>query len=469
MPNEYRCDVCGYRYRPSDHSHLDLSEQPDDFLCPDCQSTKSHFQIEAEPEDAADVEDGTDDPSDPPELAVAPEPAAPPVASRRVYTESSNPNVATLKLLRDEGDLDPQPPYQRYEVWSPAKRSKLIESVLLGLPLPRLYFAENEDDKQEVVDGQQRLQALFRFINDDYALNGLKQLPDLNGKKWSDLEKKLQGRVRQFSLSTVVIQKESDPELRYDLFERLNTGATGLNEQELRNAVYRGPYNDFIYKLADLPDWRALHNLGSRHKRMADAEWVLRFMAFRDQTYLNFPEGSTSGFLNTQMTNNTPTVKADLSKAEQDFKQAISVTRTVFAHRAFRKYSLGDQPGDPIAGWESRRVLALADVQLWGMTRYPKGALVGKADDIYEASLDLLVDPVFSDLVTSNTSGRLRVERRFQLWNQMLDSVMSGTDQGPRSFPKAIKRALWAKDRTCAHCGQEINEFDDAHVDHVVP
>jgi DNA-directed RNA polymerase subunit RPC12/RpoP len=470
--NEYRCDTCGFIYRSADFGGADLTEQGDDFACPECQATKGHFQINAEPDDLGDVEgdEPSPDVSPPPNVSPPPLTTSPTsgLAARRVYTETSDPSVSSLKELRDEGDLDPQPAYQRYEVWAPVKRSKLIESALMGLPLPRLYFAENHNESQEVVDGQQRLQAFFRFIDGEYALSGLKELTQLNGKRWSDLDKKLKNRLKNFSLSTVLIQKESDPDLRYDLFERLNTGATGLNEQELRNAVYRGAYNDFIYRLADLPDWRALHNLKARHKRMADAELVLRFMAFRDQTYLNFPEGSVTGFLNKQMQDNQPALKADLTKAEQDFKQAISVTRTVFGDKAFRKFTAGDET-NPDGTWEQKRVLALADVQLWGMTRYDKGQLVGKADDLFEAALQLLVNPTFQDLITNNTSGKSRVERRFEMWKEMLDGVLEDTGQGPRLFARAVKQELWDEGRACARCGQEVKLIDDAQVDHKAP
>ena len=249
--NEYRCDVCDYIYKPAVEGR-DLSEQPDDYVCPSCQSTKGHFQINDRSEDddelVAEIADEAEETDD---AATAAADGADGVSEetanlRRVYTHTSDPTVSSLKELKDEGDLDPQPPYQRYEVWTPQKRSKLIESVLMGLPLPRFYFAENEDETQEVVDGQQRLQALFRYMDNEYALTGLKTLVELNKKKSADLDKKLKNRIKNFSLPTVVIQKESDRELRYDLFERLNTGATGLNEQELRNAVFRGEYNDFI-------------------------------------------------------------------------------------------------------------------------------------------------------------------------------------------------------------------------------
>lgn len=269
-------------------------------------------------------------------------------------------------------------------------------------------------------------------------------------------------------MSVVLIQKESDPDLRYDLFERLNTGATGLNEQELRNAVYRGDYNDFMYRLADLKDFRTLHNLSGRHKRMADAEWVLRYMAFRDQSYLNFADKSTSGFLNKQMKNNRPDVSADLAKAEEDFKQATSLVLTVFGNKAFRKFTAGGE-GTVDGSWEAKRVLALADVQLWGMNQYEKGQIVGRADRIYEGALQILVDPVFQDLITNNTSDKTRVKRRFKMWDDMLEVAMEDSAQGRRLFPRDIKQKLWDESKTCAGCTQQIKSFDDAHVDHKVP
>jgi rubredoxin len=473
--NDYRCDVCDFVYRPLDYDGIDLTEQPDDFVCPSCQATKSHFQVDDKPEDSfaedadASGEDDEDTTGTASDTATSRSTKADSLATlkpRRVYTDTSDPSVSTLKELRDEGDLNPQPPYQRYEVWTPVKKSKLIESVLMGLPLPRFYFAENQDETQEVVDGQQRLAALFRFIDNEYALSGLKTLTDLNKAKWSNLDKKIRNRIKNFSLSTVLIQKESDPELRYDLFGRLNTGATGLNEQELRNAVYRGAYNDLIYRLANLDDWRKLHNLTGKHKRMADAEWVLRFMAFRDQTYLNFPDKSMTGFLNKQMEDNYPDPSAGVDKAEEDFKKAASLCRTVFGDKAFRRFRPGDA-NDQNGSWETKRVLALADVQLWGMTRFNKGQIVGKADDIREASIELTTE--FEDLISENTSGKTRVERRFEMWKTMMDQVMTGSEQGPRIFPKAIKDQLWSEGHACARCGQEIHDFDDAHVDHKTP
>lgn len=465
--NEYLCDSCGFTYRSIDFEGLDLSEQPEDFVCPTCQSSKSHFQIDQQ----SGNEDLSQDSSENGQETNAPfdvEPDTNGHNTRRIQVGTSDPSVGSLKDRKVDGYLDTQPDYQRYEVWTPTKKSRLIESVLMNLPLPRLYFAENDDETEEVVDGQQRLSALFRYMDDEYPLTGLRAETQLNGKSWSDLDKKIQNRIKNFALSTVVIKKESDPALRFDLFERLNTGATGLNEQELRNAVYRGEYNNFIYRLAENEDWRKLHRIKGPHKRMADAEWVLRFMAFQDQTYLNFPDKRMTKFLNKQMEVNHPIITSDLKQREQLFKQAASLCLSVFGDKAFCRFRRGDE--EEVNGrWESRRIRALEDVQLWGMTQFNKGQLIGKADEVFEASLQITSIPEFSDLIVENTSGKERVAKRFVLWKHMLDEVLEGSEQGTRFFPRKVREDLWEQDRTCAVCSQEIRVFDDAHVDHVVP
>jgi rubredoxin len=470
----YECDDCGFTYNAEDFGGVDLSEQEDDFVCPNCQATKSHFhpqepppddlQAEVEPDLEAPAEEA---PGSSKQGAAASHGAV--LDTRRVYTEAGDQSVASLKELYDDNDLDPQPDFQRYVVWTSTQQSKLIESALLDLPIPRIYLAEDKDERQVVVDGQQRLIALFDFMDSKYALTNLKVRTDLNSKTHRDLDKTLRKRIKNFKLSTVLIQKESDENLRFDLYERLNTGAVGLNDQELRRSVYRGDYNDFIYRLADLPDWRKLLKLKDRHKRMADAELVLRFMAFRDQTYNNFPDNkSLKDFLNNQMELGKVSSKPKLKAAEKDFKQAVSLTLSVFGDKAFRKFSAGEED-NPEGGWESRRVLALADVQLWGFTKFKKVDVMAHADAIREAAIELMSDLQFTDVVTNNTSDPARVEKRFRMWKDMLDSVLAGKSSGPRAFDRKKKEELFNTDATCAICKQAITLIDDAHVDHVKP
>lgn len=332
---EYECDDCGFVYEASAFGGVDLTEQPDDFVCPECQASKDHFQPRVPPRDDLQPEE-TDDSVDSDDADAAALATLDDFGIRKVYTETGDQSVSSLKELYDENELDTQPGFQRYIVWTETQQSKLIESVLLGLPIPRIYLAENDNETQVVIDGQQRLTALFRFMDGNYKLQNLKVLTSLNGDRYRELDRKLRNRIKNFKLSTVLIQKESEEKLRFDLYERLNTGSTGLNDQELRNSVHRGDYNDFIYTLADLADWRKLLNLKVPHKRMADAELVLRFMAFRDQTYNNFPDNkSVKDFLNNQMLLGKGYSKTKLNQAEKDFKQAVQLTISVFGEKAF--------------------------------------------------------------------------------------------------------------------------------------
>src|SRR5262249_37860484 len=152
--------------------------------------------------------------------------------------------------------------FQRYEVWNEKKKSRLIESILLGLPIPMFYLAEEPNKSVVVVDGQQRLMAVFRFIDNEYALSGLGPMKDeLEGKYFNELSDDLQDALEEAEFSTVTILTESKPDVRFDMFERLNSGATGLNAQEIRNCEFRGPYNRYIIDLANTSDFRKILRL----------------------------------------------------------------------------------------------------------------------------------------------------------------------------------------------------------------
>lgn len=292
--NEYRCDDCGWIYRPEDHGGLHIDDQDEGWVCDECQAGRDHFQLVVPPDD--DVATAEDEASASPARELT--------AGRIIYVRTSEPDVSTLKKRYDKGRLDVRPDFQRYDVWTTQKKSRLIESVLLDLPIPRIYFAQQPDNSEIVVDGQQRLLATFQFLDNKFALKNLGVYPRLNDRRFKELPDAVQETIDKFQFSVVTILKESDEDIKFDLFERLNTGSTQLNDQELRNSVYRGDYNNYLRELAMDPDWRRLLSLrGSEpHKRMADVELVLRFMAFYHQTYLKHPDKNTNQFLNQQMT-----------------------------------------------------------------------------------------------------------------------------------------------------------------------
>lgn len=459
--NLYQCDSCGWIYRPAEHAGRDLDEQEDTWACPQCQAERDHFHLFAPPTD--DLVDALEE--DEGKIRLATNPAV----SRPILTHSSNPDIPTLYNRYQKKKLDVRPGFQRYDVWTKQKKSRLIESVLLGLPIPIIYFAEEPDGSSVVIDGQQRLLSIFQFFANDWPLAGLKVLEDVEGDRYRDLPTALQEQFEKYTLSIVEIRKESAPELRFDLFERLNTGATQLNDQELRNCVSRGDYNDYVKELAAEPDFRKLLGLKAHHARMADVELALRFLAFYHQTYLKHPDKRTKDFLNHEMELGATRSKAALRKAKIQFKQACSMAISVFGNNAFRVFTAGDA-AEPGGHWERRNNRALMDVELYGFTLHGKGPLMKRANAIREAAVDLMsTDPDFIDLISENISDAKRVRRRFEKWIQRLASVMQDAEQGARRFDAAQRDALFKNDSACHVCGQRIQLADDAEVDHIEP
>lgn len=185
-----------------------------------------------------------------------------------------------------------QPDFQRQYVWDPTKASKLIESAILLIPLPRIYLSEEKDGKEYVIDGQQRLTSFFSFIDgvfphgSPFKLRGLTVCADLNGKKFSDLSEELQDKVRYYKVRAVTFLRNSSENLKFEIFERLNTGSVQLNDQELRNCLYRGRFNLALKEMAADTDFMHICGLKAPDKRMRDIELVLRFCAFYHKTYL---------------------------------------------------------------------------------------------------------------------------------------------------------------------------------------
>lgn len=229
----------------------------------------------------------------------------------------------TLKQLYDmvlEGMVDIAPEYQRHFVWDEARQSALIESLLLGIPIPSLFMATNRDASWEVIDGLQRLTTILNFIGDaeeldklkinykKLKLSGLEKLDSMNGLLYEDLPKSMQFMLQTRPLRITVLNDRSDFNVRYDLFERLNTGGVTLHEQEIRNCVYIGEFNDFIKELAHNQDFRSVVKMTENAERLGSyEELVLRFFAYHEDSS-SFVH-SVKGFLNHYMEKKTNNFK----------------------------------------------------------------------------------------------------------------------------------------------------------------
>ena len=159
--------------------------------------------------------------------------------ARRVVTQPYDLSIQTLVEQIDDKTLVLAADFQRNYVWDNAKASRLIESLLLNIPIPVCYFAEDETGTYEVVDGHQRLNSIWRFVKGDFPLRGISELRDYQGHRFLKLSSTVQRDLQRRTIRCVVISRESDPDLKFEVFERLNTNAVPLNAQELRNCVYR--------------------------------------------------------------------------------------------------------------------------------------------------------------------------------------------------------------------------------------
>ncbi|MDR1575261.1 MAG: DUF262 domain-containing protein, partial [Treponema sp.] len=198
------------------------------------------------------------------------------------------------------GTLDPNPSWQRNYVFDRSKASRLIESVLMDVPLPAVYLAEEADGTLSIIDGQQRLSTFFFFLENkfpvkgkpreftDFALTGLQILDELNTKHFPDLERPMRLKINDTPIHVIIIQKDSNEDVRFDIFERLNTGAMKLNEDEIRNSVYRGSYIELLDELADDKTFDSLVSKPNFKNRMLYRGMILRFLALSEKDYRDY-------------------------------------------------------------------------------------------------------------------------------------------------------------------------------------
>lgn len=176
------------------------------------------------------------------------------------------------------------PPYQREFIWNEPHKRRFIESVILGLPIPMMFVADMEDGRLEIVDGAQRIQSLEQFVNNDLVLDGLLRLPSLNGFRHGDLPKAQQRKFGTKAMRLVVLDDSTTPELRQEIFDRVNTSGVKAKASEIRRGTFTGPFMDFIRDRAQDERFARLCPISDRmRQRREDEELVLRFFAYSDR------------------------------------------------------------------------------------------------------------------------------------------------------------------------------------------
>ena len=385
---------------------------------------------------------------------------------RKLVTESKDLSIRELQFQVNNGELILDPSFQRYYVFDDKKASLLIESVLMDVPLPLIYLSEEEDQKNEVIDGQQRLTSFMRFLNNKFPLKDLTVFSELNDNKYKALPKDIQLKFTKSTLRCIVIKRESHPEIKFDIFERLNSGSVKLNDQELRNCIYRGSYCDLLKELVRNADWLKLTGATKPHQRMADCEKILRFFAFYHSYHLY--KHNIKQFLNNEMRSHQNISPEKSKELKKIFKQAVSLCDTVFGEQVFRRLEVNSR-NKPHAKFEKKMNMSLFDIIMVGFTRYEKRDVIPRADAIRDKLYEMMIeDDDFIEAIKS-TSTKSGVHTRFTKWLDALEKIIETPKKELRCFSSSFKQELYDHDSTCSICNQKIMSLDDSVVDHVIP
>ena len=219
-----------------------------------------------------------------------------PFNPEKIRVRTTNITVELLVSRIKYNEIDLEPDFQRSFVWKADRQSRLIESLLLRIPIPVFYVAADENDNWLVVDGVQRMFTISNYVTDQFSLNHLEYLEKYNKKKYSDLPRQMQRRIGESELVVNIIDYGTPEDVMFNIFHRINTGGITLNGQEIRNALHPGPVRDYLKQLADSEAFRKATDYSIRKDRMADRECVLRFIAFYADAWEKYNDNDLNGY-----------------------------------------------------------------------------------------------------------------------------------------------------------------------------
>jgi hypothetical protein len=261
------------------------------------------------------------------------------------------PTLEQLLRRIDEEALDLAPDFQRHaNIWKDEAKSRLIESILIRIPLPAFYIDATDEDKWLVVDGLQRLSALKEFMSDrKLKLCGLEYLSSFEGKTYDEIERRYQRRIEETQVTVYLIEKGTPPEVKYNIFKRINTGGLPMSPQELRHALNPGKATKFLANLAKCQEFQQVTNLSKTRKmRMDDREFILGFLAFTLTSYTDYKDDKRNSFLSRALAKINTLSEEQLKSIEINFKKSMLAALELFGENAFRKISQGQKKKYPI-------------------------------------------------------------------------------------------------------------------------
>lgn len=322
------------------------------------------------------------------------------------------------KIKIEEIKLDPD--FQRNLVWDAKRQSRLIESILLKIPLPAFYLDAIEPDQWVVVDGLQRLSTLDSFLNKNtLRLTGLEFLGrQFDGLTFDKLPRSSQRDIEETQLTMYIIRPETPPKVKFTIFHRINTGGMVLTAQEIRHATFPGRAPKLLRQMAESNEFKNATLFSVNPKRMDDRECVLRHFAFRITNFKGFPKPDLNDFLGSAMNTLNKASNETIAMLESDFKRAMVLCHQIFGPYAFRKFNRKDGTRGPInkAMFESWST-AVLDFDEYQLLSAIEPILAG----LEEA---LATDVEYLKSLSLATGGLAPVNKRFNKAYQIIDTAV---------------------------------------------
>lgn len=346
----------------------------------------------------------------------------------KIDVTTRTPTVDLLLSRLRRGVLDLSPDFQRAAgIWSDITQSRLIESLLLRIPLPTLYAAEVGEDTWSIVDGIQRLTTIARFVDPGVIgakplkLRRLEYLHQYNNKGYEDLPPALRTRIDETELVVHLIRSGTPEPVKFNIFARINTGGRPLTPQELRHALIPGPARLLLKELAASPAFLDATRRSVSSARMADREMVLRFLAFRITPPEEYSRGDLDAFLRQAMWHINNASAAEMDQLKADFEKSMTAAEEIFGEHAFRKQFHGQERRLPVnkALFEATSVnLAMLDDEEIEILKNHYMDVSGRLRYLMEA-------PDFLQAISGGTGDAVKVRRRFSgirtLFREVLD------------------------------------------------
>lgn len=329
--------------------------------------------------------------------------------------------VAQLLTRLKYREIDLAPDFQRHSgIWKNVNRSRLIESLLLRIPIPVFYVAADEDEHWAVVDGVQRISTIADYVSGEFPLAQLEYREELNGLRFADLPRSMQRRIGETQLTVNVIEPGTPPEVMFNIFRRINTGGEPLRPQEIRHALNPGPVREMLKELAESSEFREATCGSISSLRMADRECVLRFLAFLP-SWEEYATDSLDGYLNNAMRKLNSLSGKERQVLRTLFRQSMCDARRLLGDTAFRKRYRGVDRRYPI----NKPLFEAWSVALARRSEKEIDGLVARRDHLSESFMDLLEHDVdFAKAISASTGTHWSVRKRFGTIHELLGNLL---------------------------------------------